>query len=203
MRIGGSGPIDVAALFPATVERFELEIGFGGGEHLLALAEAAPATGVIGAEAFLNGLAKVAVRLAREPRANLRLHDGDARELLDRLPDACLDRVHLYYPDPWRKRRHWKRRFLVPDNIARLARVLKPGGELRFATDWASYAAFGLANLRADPRFVWRAAAPADWLTPFPGWVRTRYEQKALREGRLPTYLTVERRASVAPAPLT
>ncbi len=180
-------------LFRAPVQQVSLEIGFGGGEHLLAAAAHNPDIGYIGAEAFVNGLAKIAARLNETPCDNLRIHSDDAVSLIDRLPDASLDTVHLYYPDPWRKRRHWKRRFLSHENVARLARVLKPGGKLLFATDWANYAAFGLSTVRANPHFTWTAKAPSDWLEPWEGWVRTRYEAKAIREGRCPSYLAFER----------
>mgnify|MGYP001809574669 CR=1 FL=1 len=182
-----------AALFRAPVDRVGLEIGFGGGEHLHAATGAEPGVGLIGAEAFVNGLARLAVLLEQAPRDNLVVHADDVVKLLDRLPEACLDVVHLYYPDPWRKRRHWKRRFLGADNVARLGRVLKPGRRLLFATDWANYAAHGLSTIRADGRFRWSARAPEDWKTPWPGWVSTRYEAKAIREGRAPSYLAFER----------
>ncbi|OQW52771.1 tRNA (guanine(46)-N(7))-methyltransferase TrmB [Candidatus Raskinella chloraquaticus] len=193
-------PDDLRQLFSCPVDHVELEIGFGGGEHLLHAAEGAPVTGFLGAEAFLNGIAKLLRRLDEAGTAdtpalpNIRLWPDDVRALLDALPAESLTRIHLYYPDPWRKRRHWKRRFLVPDNISRLARVLKPGGELRFATDWADYAASGLAFLTRSPHFEWTARRASDWLDPWPGWQPTRYEQKALREGRIPSYLRFARR---------
>lgn len=187
-------PDDLRRLFSTVPERVELEIGFGGGEHLLHAAKSAPRTGFIGAEAFENGIAKLLRRLDETPLANIRLWPDDVRPLLDTLPAASLDRVHLYYPDPWPKRRHWKRRFLVPDNVERLARLLKPGGELRFATDWADYAATGLVFLTQSPHFRWQAQTAGDWLNPWEDWPSTRYEQKALKEARRPTYVTVVRR---------
>ena len=186
-------PDDLRQLFLVPVERVELEIGFGSGEHLLHIAHEMPSIGYIGAEAFLNGIAKLLRKLEETPLPNILLWPDDVRPLLDALPPASLERIHLYYPDPWRKRRHWKRRFLVPDNIARLARVLKPGGELRFATDWADYAATGLAFLTQSPDFRWAATNAQDWLKPWAGWQATRYEQKALREGRVPSYVTMVR----------
>lgn len=187
-------PQDLRQLFSCPVTEVELEIGFGGGERLLHAASAAPATGFIGAEAFVNGIAKLLRRLDDTPLDNIRLWPDDVLALLDVLPAASLSRIHLYYPDPWRKRRHWKRRILVPANISRLARLLKPGGELRFATDWADYAASGLVFLTQSPDLVWTAQRARDWLEPWPDWPSTRYEQKALKEGRRPTYVTMERR---------
>jgi tRNA (guanine-N7-)-methyltransferase len=182
-------PADPRSLFPGGAEALRLEIGFGGGEHLVAAAAANPATGFIGAEPFLNGVAKALVGIERAALGNVRLWPDDVRALLARLPEACLDRVDLYYPDPWPKRRHWKRRFVVDGNVARLARVLRRGGLFRFVTDWPNYGAWALAHVRRSPTFRWTAAAPRDWLEPWPDWVRTRYETKAVREGRRPSYL--------------
>lgn len=193
-------PDDVRQLFSCPISSVELEIGFGAGEHLLTAAERTPEIGFIGAEAFLNGIAKLLRRLDegssedRPALPNICLWPDDVRALLEALPTSSLARIHLYYPDPWRKRRHWKRRFLVPDNITRLARVLKPGGELRFVTDWPDYAASGLAFLTQSPHFQWTATRAADWRYPWQGWQSTRYEQKALREGRQPSYLRFFRR---------
>jgi tRNA (guanine-N7-)-methyltransferase len=110
------------------------------------------------------------------------------------LPQASLAGVDLLYPDPWPKRRHWKRRFVQETSLAELARVLKPGGEFRFATDWADYAAWTLERLIRSPDFVWTAARADDWRAPWPDFSRTRYEAKALREGRPPCYLTFRRK---------
>lgn len=187
-------PEDLRQLFAAPVDDIELEIGFGGGERLLHAARSAPGTGFIGAEAFENGIAKLLRRLDEAPLANIRLWPDDVRPLLDALPAASLNRIHLYYPDPWPKRRHWKRRFLVPDNVTRLARLLKTGGELRFATDWADYAASGLVFLTQSPHLRWDVKNANDWLKPWADWPSTRYEQKALTEGRMPTYITLVRR---------
>ncbi|WP_369807094.1 tRNA (guanine(46)-N(7))-methyltransferase TrmB [Ancylobacter radicis] len=175
-------------LFRVPVTAVRLEIGFGGGEHLLAAAQRNPDIGYIGAEAFLNGIAKVTASVAESGLANLRLHGDDVVPLLDRLPPASLDRIDLLYPDPWPKRRHWKRRFVQADNIDRIARLLPIGGRFRFATDIEHYAAWTLARLLADPRFAWTAQRADDWRLPWEGWPGTRYEAKAKREGRTPGY---------------
>ena len=186
-------PADLATLFEAPVERVRLEIGFGGGEHLRARAEASPATGFIGVEPFVNGMAKLMRAQQRAPLANLRVHDDDAAELLDWLPEASLDHVDLLYPDPWPKARHHKRRFVVPRNLDRLARALRPGASFHFASDWADYVNWTLAHTRAHPAFAWEAASAADWREPFEDWPGTRYEAKAIREGRVPAYLRFRR----------
>jgi tRNA (guanine-N7-)-methyltransferase len=189
-----SQPIDdLRALFPVPVDSIRLEIGFGGGEHLAAQARAAPATGFIGCEPFVNGMAKALAVIEAENLANIRLHHGDALPLLDWLPAASLDRVDLLYPDPWPKRRHWKRRFVQDATIARIARVLRPGGEFRFASDIPDYVDWTLIRLGRSPAFAWTAARADDWRRPWPGWPGTRYEAKALREGRTPCYLVFRR----------
>ena len=186
-------PKNLAALFPGEVDRIDLEIGFGGGEHLVARAEANPHVGFIGCEPFVNGMAKVLVAIATLRLQNIRLHHGDAAELLAWLPAAALSRIDLLYPDPWPKRRHWKRRFIQDASVAALARVLKPGAEFRFATDWPDYAAWALERLLRSPAFVWTAERADDWRRPWSDFSRTRYEAKALREKRTPCYLTFRR----------
>ena len=169
------GALDVDAAQPSV-----LEIGFGGGEHLVAQAAAQPDARFIGVEPFLNGVASCLRHIEESGVANVRLHRGDARDLMARLPDASLDRVDILFPDPWPKKRHWKRRLIQGEFVADLARVLKPGGEVRFATDWAHYAAWTLGVFADDPRFGWTAERPADWRAPWQGHVTTRYEQKRL-----------------------
>jgi tRNA (guanine-N7-)-methyltransferase len=186
-------PNDLADLFPLAVENVRLEIGFGGAEHLIAEAQAHPRTGFIGCEPFVNGMAKALVAIDELGIANIRLHHGDAVELLARLPPQALSRIDLLYPDPWPKRRHWKRRFVSDANIAALARVLRSGGEFRFATDWANYAEWTLLRVLRSREFTWAAERADDWRKPWPGFSRTRYEEKALREGRAPTYLVFRR----------
>src|SRR5690606_37519195 len=172
------------------VEGVRLEIGFGGGEHLLHETTTRPGTGFIGVEPFVNGMAKMAAALERQPLANIRLFHDDATLLLDWLPAASLDGIDLLYPDPWPKKRHWKRRFVNAANLDRFARALKPGGRFRFASDIDTYVNWTLLHCRAHPAFEWQAHEAADWHTPYEGWPGTRYEAKALREGRPPAYLT-------------
>jgi tRNA (guanine-N7-)-methyltransferase len=189
----GALPADLAALFATPVREVRLEIGFGSGEHLIAAALREPYVGFLGAEPFVNGVAKCLAKLETQAIANVRLWPDDARLLLDRLPDSSLATVHLLYPDPWPKRRHWKRRFVVDDNLKRLARALRPGGEFRFATDWANYTAWALAHVRRSSDFRWKARGPEDWREPWPDWTPTRYESWAVGEGRRPSYLTFVR----------
>jgi len=186
-------PQPLAALFGVPVDAVRLEIGFGGGEHLHFRAGESPRTGFIGVEPFVNGMAKLMTALETEPRANLRVHDDDATRLLDWLPPASLDGIDLLYPDPWPKKRHWKRRFVSAVNLDRFARVMKPGAPFRFASDIDTYVNWTLLHIRAHPQFEWRATAPDDWRKPYAGWPGTRYEAKALREGRVPAYLTFHR----------
>jgi tRNA (guanine-N7-)-methyltransferase len=170
-----------------------LEIGFGGGEHLVEAAAREPGVDFIGCEPFVNGMAKLLAGIEQRGLANIRLHRGDAGQVLDRLPEASLSRVYLFYPDPWPKRRHRKRRFVSPDNLDKLARVMRPGAELRFTTDIDDYAAWTLARLRACRAFCWRATTGQDWLAPWEGWTQTKYEAKAMAAGRRPVYLTFVR----------
>ncbi|MDR1828494.1 MAG: tRNA (guanine(46)-N(7))-methyltransferase TrmB [Methylobacteriaceae bacterium] len=178
-----------AAPFPA----FHIEIGFGGGEHLVARAAAHPDTGFIGCEPFINGQAKLLAKIRDGGLNNIRIWNRDALELLPFLPTAAFARAYLLYLDPWPKRRHHKRRFLSDDNLTRLARILAPGADLCFATDIDDYAGWGLARVRRSADFTWQAERADDWRLPWPGWPGTRYEAKALREGRRPCYLTFRR----------
>jgi tRNA (guanine-N7-)-methyltransferase len=182
-----SAPSDLRTLF-ADVDNVRLEIGFGAAEHLIAQAEATPRSGFIASDAFVNAIAKALVAIDMQGFSNIRLHFGDASELLDWLPDAALVRIDLLYPDPWPKRRHWKRRFIQDESLARLARILKRGGELRFATDITDYAAYALVRVMRSLDFVWTAECADDWRKPWAGFSGTRYEAKAKREGRIPAY---------------
>jgi tRNA (guanine-N7-)-methyltransferase len=186
-------PQDPCALFTAEVADTRLEIGFGGGEHLLGEAEKSPRTGFIGVEPFLNGMAKALAGIDERGLQNIRLFDGDAALLLDWLPAASTSRIDLLYPDPWPKKRQWKRRFISGENLKRIARVLKPGGEFRFASDIHSYVEWTLIHARQQAEFEWTAERADDWRLPWAGWPGTRYEAKALREGRPPAYLIFRR----------
>jgi len=187
-------PENLTALFAAPTDSVRIEIGFGGGEHLLAESRAHPSAGFIGCEPYLNGLAKILARLEAEPVENLRLFAGDAAELLAWLPAASLERIDLIHPDPWPKRRHWKRRFVQHATIAAAARVLKAGGEFRFVSDIDDYAAWTLDLFRRSADFAWTAERADDWRKPWAGFTHTRYGAKAVREGRAVTYLIFRKR---------
>jgi tRNA (guanine-N7-)-methyltransferase len=191
--LSAPSPAALADLFPVPVAAVRLEIGFGGGEHMIAAAAANPNIGFIGCEPFVNGMAKALVAIDARKLANIRLHHGDATPLLAWLPAASLARIDLIYPDPWPKRRHWKRRFIQDASIGALARILGVGGVLRFATDWPDYAAWTLERLIRSLDFVWTAERADDWRRPWPDFTSTRYEAKAQRAGRVPCYLTFRR----------
>jgi tRNA (guanine-N7-)-methyltransferase len=191
--LGKPAPADLRILFATPVDDVRLEIGFGGAEHLIAEAQAHPRTGFIGTDAFVNSVAKALVAIDEHALANIRLYFGDASELLDWLADSSLSRIDLLYPDPWPKRRHWKRRFIQDDNLKRLARILKKDGELRFSTDIADYAAYALVRVMRSPEFIWTAEYADDWRKPWPDFAGTRYEAKAKREGRRPSYFIFRR----------
>ncbi len=191
------GPIlDPAALFPHPVTAVRLEIGFGGGEHLLMRMRESPQIGFIGVEPFVNGMAKFLSVVEREGLTNIRVWDSDAALMLPRLPEGSLDAVDLLYPDPWPKRRQRKRRFVSERTLGLLARALRPGGRFRFASDIDDYVGWTLARLLRSPDFDWTDERAEEWRQPYPGWIRTRYEAKAVAAGRVPSYLTALRRAS-------
>ena len=186
--IAKPAPADPAELFGQQPKAVRLEIGFGGGEHLVSEAGRSRDTGFIGVEPFINGVAKALVGIDENDLSNIRIYDQDATRLLDWLPGESISRIDLLYPDPWPKRRHWKRRFVNRDNLDRFARVLKKGGEFRFASDIEHYVNWTLRLVAANGEFDWTALRASDWNDPWEGWVRTRYEQKAIREGRRPAY---------------
>lgn len=191
--LAGPAPADLAALFDGCLRGVKLEIGFGGGEHLIAEAAADPATGFIGCEPYVNGMAKILAQIEARGLRNIRLVAGDAAELLAWAPPASLQRIDLIHPDPWPKRRHWKRRFVQDATVAAMARVLAPGGAFRFVCDIDDYCAWTLAHLLRSKDFIWTAERSCDWLQPFPGYTMTRYGRKAEREGRRATYLHFRR----------
>jgi tRNA (guanine-N7-)-methyltransferase len=186
-------PPDLRALF-AGADDVRLESGFGGGEHLIAEAQRLPRTGFIGVEPFVNGMAKALAAIEQRELGNIRLYHGDTTNMLAWVPPASLSRFDLLYPDPWPKRRHWKRRFVQDKTVAAIARVVRPGGEFRFASDIPDYVAWTLVRLRRAPDFIWTAEQADDWRKPWPHWPGTRYEAKAKREGRVPSYLIFRRR---------
>ena len=180
-------PLDLAARFGG--RDIWLEVGFGGGEHLIHQASAHPDIGFIGCEPYINGVAMLLGKIRRARLENIRVHPGDVRDMFDVLPAASISKAFLLYPDPWPKTRHHRRRFVTAEHLEPLARVLKPGAELRVATDIPDYVRQTLLEV---PRhgFTWTAEGARDWQVPWSDWLSTRYEQKALREGRVPTYLT-------------
>ena len=186
-------PNALATLFAVPADNVRLEIGFGGAEHLIAQAQANPRSGFIGAEPFVNGMAKALAAIDEAKLANIRLHHADATALIEWLPAASLARIDLLYPDPWPKRRHWKRRFVTDESVVTFARVLRPGGAFHFASDWPDYAAWTLQRVLRSRDFTWTAERADDWRKPWPGFVGTRYEAKAIREGRTPCYLVFRR----------
>lgn len=187
-------PDDIGQVFPVPVREVRMEIGFGGGEHMIAAAQAAPAAGILGVEPFLNGLAKAVSAIAESGCRNVRLFAGDAALLIDWLPAGSLSLVDLLFPDPWPKRRHWKRRFVSEANLDRLGRALRPGGLFRVASDVPHYIDWTLLHVLGRSDFEWTAERADDWRQPWAGWTGTRYEAKARREGRRPAYLVFRRR---------
>ncbi len=183
-------PDEISRLFAHPCGPVRMEIGFGGGEYLAAKAERNKNIGYIGVEPFINGMAKLLGEIEDRGLHNIRLYSNDAIELLDWLPPDCLEQIDLIYPDPWPKRRHWKRRFVNQVNLDRMARVLVPGGQFRFACDIVSYVNWTLTRCQYHPAFTWKAVAADDWRMPWQGWHSTRYEAKAIREGRTPAYLS-------------
>ena len=188
-------PGDLRLLYPNPVEEVRLEIGFGGGEYMISQACAQPHVGFIGVEPCVNGMAKTLAALAAHSLSNVRLHHGDATDVLDWLSPNSLARVEMLYPDPWPKRRHWKRRFVQDDSVMAIGRGLRPGAEFRFATDVADYAAWTLAHFLRCPEFEWTAERADDWRRPWPDFFGTRYESKAVDQGRPPCYLTFRKRS--------
>lgn len=183
-------PLDIQALFEG--RPVWLEIGFGSGEHLVHQASRNPDVGFIGAEPYVNGVATLLGKIRKAKVTNIRVHAGDARDLMDVLPEGSIDKAFLLYPDPWPKARHHRRRFVTPEHLEPLHSILVPGAELRIATDIPDYVR---QTLEEVPRagFEWLAQRAQDWRTPWDDWLSTRYEQKALREGRTPHYLTFRR----------
>ncbi|WOI57395.1 tRNA (guanine(46)-N(7))-methyltransferase TrmB [Palleronia sp. LCG004] len=184
----GRAPLDLAGLFGG--RPVWLEVGFGGGEHLVHQAASNPDVGIIGAEPYINGVAMLLGKIREAGVSNLAVHPGDVRDLFDVLPDASISRAFLLYPDPWPKARHHRRRFVTPEHLGPLARVMAPGSAFRVATDIPDYV-----------RQTLEEVPPAGFDlkdeggTPWDDWISTRYERKALREGRTPHYLTFRRKS--------
>lgn len=182
-------PAELSALFALPVTEVRLEIGFGAGEGLIAQAKENPQIGFIGIEPFVNGMAKALAAIEANGLQNVRLHFDDATSLIAWLPDSSLTCIDLIHPDPWPKRRHWKRRFVQDETIALMARILRQGGEFRFVTDIANYAAWTLQRLTRSRDFAWSAQCADDWRNPWPGFTATRYHAKAARERRTSCFL--------------
>ena len=191
--ITSPAPSELGGLFDPPAEAVRLEIGFGGGEHLVAEACSLPAAGFIGCEPYVNGMAKILAQIEAHNAGNIRLFAGDAAELLAWLPPHSLSRIDLIHPDPWPKRRHWKRRFVQDATVAAMARVIKPSGEFRFVSDIDDYCAWTLSHLLRSPDFAWLAERAVDWQQPWTAYTMTRYGKKAEREGRVAAYLRFRR----------
>jgi tRNA (guanine-N7-)-methyltransferase len=191
---GDAGALsDPRALFTPPVREVWLEIGFGGGEHLIWQAKEHPDVGVIGCEPFEDGVIKVVDAIERDGLTNVRVHADDARPLIRLLPAAKLGRVFILFPDPWPKKRHHKRRIVSAATLAEIARILRPGGELRMGTDVAGYASAILDVAQHHPNLRWTATGPQDWRVRPPDWPQTRYEAKAVAAGRRCYFFRFER----------
>ncbi|MDH5555720.1 MAG: tRNA (guanine(46)-N(7))-methyltransferase TrmB [Alphaproteobacteria bacterium] len=186
--------IDPAALFEPPVRDVWLEIGFGGGEHLAEQARMHPGVGMIGCEPFINGVARLLSEIDRDGLDNIRIHADDARDMIDRLPDASIGRAFVLFADPWPKTRHNRRRFIGPENLDRLARVMKDGAELRLASDQMPLIRWMLLHTINHSDFEWTAKGPQDWRSRPADWPQTRYEAKAAAQGIDSAYLVFRRR---------
>jgi len=190
------GPINPRGIWPKMAEIW-VEIGIGGGEHLLHQAARNPNVQLIGFEPYQNGMAKTLVSLATEKLDNVSLEMNDARGVLERFADASLDRIFILYPDPWPKRRHWKRRIIQPQFVVELARLLRPGGTLRFVSDIQHYQQWALRRILDNGDFKWSCETCRDWQDPPSDHCTTKYEQKAFREKRQPAYLHFVRKGAI------
>jgi tRNA (guanine-N7-)-methyltransferase len=188
-----TGPLDSRTLF-GDDRPLELEIGFGKGEHMVAQARMRPNHGLVGCEPFLDGVVGALMKIEGESISNIRIHMGDALDVLERLPDASLERAWLLHPDPWPKARHAKRRFMNPGPIARIAAKLKPGGEFRFGTDHPVYCRWAMMVMNGHPDFEWLGETPDDFLVRPADWPETRYEAKARSKGHEVWYFRYARR---------
>ena len=188
--LASSAPARIASLFDPLRQQIWLEIGFGGGEHLVWQAQHNQTVGLIGCEPFEEGVVKVLTAIEQQNIGNIRLYPDDARAVLRWLPEASLDRVFILFPDPWPKTKHRKRRLVNAATLALLARAMKPGAELRLGTDIGDYARTMLIAIQATPAFRWTATCANDWRQRPADWPETRYEQKAVRESRKSSYLS-------------
>lgn len=182
-------PVDPKSWFPNDNDVW-LEVGFGGGEHMVHQAGLNPEVNIIGCEPYINGVAMLLGKIRESKVNNVAVHPGDARDMMDVLPDQSISRAFLLYPDPWPKSRHHRRRFVTPEHLEPLARCLKSGATFRIATDIEDYVRQALEEVLANGNFEWLAEGADDWRKPWDDWISTRYEQKAIRENRTPHYLT-------------
>ncbi len=192
--LSGAGVLDPRTLFVPGRSRIWLEIGFGGGEHLAAQAVANPAVGLIGVEPFIDGVARLLALVESQRLDNVRVLVDDARLLLERLPEASIERIFVLFADPWPKKRHWKRRIVNGGTVGRFAELLADDGELRVATDDPGFRRWVLACLMGEARLQWCVNGPEDWRDRPPDWPPTRYEAKAVAAGRRPVFLRFRRR---------
>jgi tRNA (guanine-N7-)-methyltransferase len=188
------GMIDLATLFGGPCRDFWLEVGFGSGEHLATQAAGHPDVGLIGCEPFVNGIAALLSQIERDGLTNVRVYDDDARRLFPALPESSLGRVFALFSDPWPKKRHHRRRFIGPETLDQLARVMQDGAELRLASDHMDYVRWALWHVTQHADFAWPARGRRDWAEPPQDWVETRYERKAKKQGARPVYLRFLRR---------
>ncbi|MBT6093333.1 MAG: tRNA (guanosine(46)-N7)-methyltransferase TrmB [Rhodospirillaceae bacterium] len=189
----GDGAIDLAALFPEKPAALWMEIGFGTGEHLAALAAQYPDIGFIGCEPFVNGVASMLAKIEEQGLTNVRVFDDDVRLLMPHMPDASLQRLYVLFSDPWPKLRHHRRRISVPENLSQFARMMADNGTFLFATDQHDFAAWSLRHMLQEPGFEWTAQCRSDWLTPPSDWQPTRYQLKARKKGLEPVFLRLRR----------
>ena len=181
---------NLPALFDEPVDEVWLEIGFGAGEHLLWQAAQNPNIGIIGCEPYINGVAKIVSAIDFSGISNIRLYDDDVHDIFDVLPSSCVARVFILYPDPWPKKRHNKRRIISLEVLSHLARIMRPGSELRFASDIPDYVDWALRRILGNGNFTWQANTPDDWRIRPSDWPQTRYEKKAGLAGRKSAYLS-------------
>lgn len=203
VRLSPNAVFDAQKMFAKPVRKVFLEIGFGDGEHLAALSAKMKDVGFVGVEVFQNGVANLlslmtgvkdgqnldgSISILKERADNVRIFDDDVRLLFSAIPDGFFDKIYLLFPDPWPKKRHENRRFINPDNLKELSRILKKGGVLQIATDHPIYKRHVLRTMHECKDFVWTAKTSADWRHPPKDWVETKYQRKALREGRRPVF---------------
>ena len=188
----GSKELDLTSAFTGKSSIW-LEIGFGSGEHILHQSKANPDVGIIGCEIYLNGVASLLGKMREEKVDNILLFEDDIRSLFPLFPEWSIERVFVLYPDPWPKKKHHRRRFVTPEHLEPLARIMKPGSQLRIATDIPDYARQTVEQLNLNPNFEWQVEHASDWKLPWQDWQSTRYEKKALLNDRVPIYLTFRR----------